>query len=134
MSDNRIFNVNGRLDGGGEKLLEQALELAFAIAGYKGVVAWRVTRKSGLILDWTDGATGSAKLPAPMNAKQVMSIVLPWLQSEAAKETELDSWDMNADHDGDNGPGWRVYCGEWGHVEGWHAIVAVKPVFMWYGK
>jgi len=133
MADNRIFNVNGRLDRGGEKLLQDALSLALAIKGTK-VAAWRVSREHGLILDWTDNAEGANKLPVPMDAKQVMSIVVPWLESDEAKETELDGWDKYADHAGHNGPGWRAYCGAWGHVGGYQAIVAVKPVFMWYGK
>lgn len=131
--DNRIFNVNGRLDRGGEKLLEAAIDLAMRIDGHK-VVAWRVTEQSGLILDWHDGNPNCTKLPAALDSSQVMSIVLPWLQTDSAKKTKLDKWDEDYDHDGHNGPGWRVYCGDWGHVEGHGAIVAIKPVFMWYGK
>ena len=130
--DNRIFNVNGRLDRGGEELLKSTLRLAFAIMD-KTAKAWRVTKKSGLILDWWD-SEGANKLPSPLDADGAFALVLPWLRSDEAKETTLDRWDEDYDHDGENGPGWRVYCGAWGYVEGHQAIVAVKPVFMWYGK
>lgn len=131
--DNRIFNVNGRLDRGGEKLLQKALELAFEISGHKAK-AWRVSPEHGLILDYCDGAKGALQLPSPATAAQVLPLVVGWLSSDAAKAIKCVGWDRDADHDGDNGPGWRVYCGDWGHVEGWQAIVAVKPAFMWYGK
>lgn len=133
MADNRIFNVNGALDRGGEQLLQKALELAFESAGYKAV-AWRFSLKHGLIFDWCDGAKDSVRLPSPSTAVEVLPMVLSWLRSEDAKKVECEGWDADADHDGENGPGWRVHCGDWGHVEGWQAIVAVKPAFMWYGK
>lgn len=131
--DNRIFNVNGRLDRDGELLLRDTLALAFAIAKKKAI-AWRKSQKHGLILDWSDCASGASRFPALADADTVLPFALQWLKSDEAKEVELDSWDRDAGHDGHNGPGWRVYCNDWGHVEGWQAIVAVKPTFMWYGK
>jgi len=134
VSSNRIFNVNGRLDRGGDKLLRDAMDLALRLSDHK-VVAWRSTKEHGLILDWcaTDDLP-SNKLPAPLDADGAMPFVLAWLKSDEAKAIKLDKWDVDYDHDGHNGPGWRVYCGDWGHVAGWQAIVAVKRVFMWYGK
>ena len=131
--DNRIFNVNGRLDRGGEQLLLKTLELAFEISGHKAA-AWRVSLDHGLILDWCDNATGSNRFPSPVTATQVMPMVASWLHSDEAKQVKCEDWDADADHDGHNGPGWRVYCGDRDHVQGWQAIVAVKPAFMWYGK
>lgn len=135
MGDNRIFNVNGRLDRGGESLLLQTLELAFAISGHKAK-AWRVTKKSGLILDWyvQERSQGNNQFPTPMSAAAVYPIVLDWLKSEEAKETELSRWCEDYDHDGHNGPGWQVYCEDWGHVEGSQGFIGIKPACMWYGK
>jgi len=133
MSDNRIFNVNGRLDQGGEDLLKQTLRLAFAIKEDMTAKAWRVSKASGLILDWCESDAGN-KLPAPLDADGAFALVLPWLQSQEAKETTLEKWDEDYDHGGHNGPGWRVFCGDWGNVEGHQAIIAIKRVFIWYGK
>lgn len=128
--DNHIFNVNGRLDRGGERLLQKALELAFEITGRKAV-AWRVSMEHGLILNWSDSANGAVPLPCESTALEVMPMVLAWLRSDEAKNVKCVGLDANADHDGHNGPGWRVHYGD---GVGREAIVAVKPAFMWYGK
>jgi hypothetical protein len=44
------------------------------------------------------------------------------------------NWDRDADHDGDNGPGWRVYTGNWGQVLDSDTLLAIKPIYLWYGK
>ena len=62
-------------------------------------------------------------------------MVQAWLASDEAKQTVKEGWDRDLDHDGSNGPGWRVYCEDWGHVATYSAaICAVKPVWLWYGK
>lgn len=135
--DNRVFNVNGK----GEYWLLEALKLAFAQkAGFYNrdkpytCNGFMFDQKKGLILLWTD-CNGSSKFPVPLTAEAVAPIVWQWLQSEEAKLVELDGWDKDADHDGSNSYGWRVYCEDWGHVANkWQAIVAVTPAYMWHGK
>jgi hypothetical protein len=127
--DNRQFNVNGRE----VQDLADALSLVFRQNGIAKAEAYKVDPKKGLILLWAD--TEGTKLPTPMDAAAVLPMVQAWLESDEADTIELDSWDRDADHDGHNGPGWRVYCEKWGHVGDCHyAICAIKKVFLWYGK
>ena len=44
------------------------------------------------------------------------------------------SWDRDADHDGSNSVGWRVFCGQWGHINNSDEALAIRPIFNWYGK
>lgn len=130
--DNRVFNVNGA----GDKMLLDALELVFAQKG-KGTrcKAWQVTKK-GLVLLWYPG-DGATPLPASngMAAAEVLSMVLSWLSSVDLKDIEMTDWDENCDHIEHRSMGWRVFCEGWGHVGGDSgAICAVKPAFMWHGK
>jgi hypothetical protein len=128
MSDNRIFNVNGK----GDDLLLATLWLAFRQAGYSTAKAWRVDPVKGMILLWYATETDTP-FPAPMGADEVYHVVRQWLLSKP--QAECVGWDADADHDGSNSLGWRVYCEDWGHVGDDHyAIVAVKPAWMWYGK
>jgi hypothetical protein len=133
MCDNQLFNVNGRLDRGGDKLLLQTLELAFALTGHKAI-GWRVTKEDGLILDWYKCEGYTQKFPSALTAAKVFPMVLEWLASGEAKQTVLSKWCDDFDHDGDNGPGWQVSCGDWGHVGGSSGFISIKPACMWYGK
>lgn len=135
--DNRLFNVNGR----SEEDLLSALRLVFNIWGTNSkAVAWIADPQKGLVLCWhydteTQYASKMAPFPAPMTADEVLPTVLAYLRSEEAGKVQLDSWEEDADHDGDNGPGWRVYLEDWGHVgHCQYAICAIKRVFLWYGK
>jgi len=132
--DNRIFNVNGRLDSSGDKLLLETLKLAFAHASeHAKADGYRIDPKLGLIFHWASAEHADiVKFPSPLTAEQVFPVVLGWLQSNPV--CECTSWDADADHDGHNGPGWRVYCRDWGHVGDPHGFIAVKPAFIWYGK
>jgi hypothetical protein len=128
--DNRIFNVNGR----GHTLLAKAIDLVMLQKGFN-VESWSFSEKSGLILYWTKDQKDAHPFPSPLNAAQITPFIISWLTSEQAKKVECKGWDANADHDGDNKLGWRVFCGDWGYVEeSWAAIFAVKPAYMWYGK
>jgi hypothetical protein len=128
--DNRIFNVNGRTD---EQLLA-ALKLVFNQSGFD-CSGWISTPTHGLILLWHADDKGANKFPAKVNAEQVLPHVKAWLSSKDAEKVERKDWDAAADHDGSNGPGWRVYCEAWGHVANLHsAICGIKPVTLWYGK
>ena len=132
--DNRVFNVNGK----GKELLLQTLTLAFAQSGFKPrqAAAWFVDKEKGLVLCW-HGPEKSIKanvFPTSLGADSITEIVFAWLQSDEAKTITLTDWDRDADHDGSNSLGWRVYCESWGHVKTHYAIVAIKPAYMWYGK
>ena len=133
--DNRIFNVNGRTE---EDLLS-ALKLVFNIEGeHTKAAGWKSDKEKGLILFWhydEKPSSNMAPFPAPMTASEVMPTVLAYLRSEEAEKVKLDGWEEDADHDGHNGAGWRVYLEDWGHIDhSPYAICAIKRIFVWYGK
>jgi len=71
----------------------------------------------------------------PLSIDTACEIVYQWLKSDEAKTITLTGWDENADHDGSNALGWRVYVEDWGHIgSDWGAYCAIKPAYMWYGK
>lgn len=135
--DNRIFNVNGRFDKDGQENLAATLRLVFQLLGHPGVegnkaVGYRISPTHGFVLykDITDRCTPFA---CKLGADQVFPQIVAWFESNP--RCERTGWDAAADHDGHNGPGWRVYCEDWGHVDNeWAAFIAIKPAFMWYGK
>ena len=131
--DNKQFNVNGD----SEEMLGRALALAFEQSGIGTTKAraWKLDEEHGLILVRTLITKGTP-FPCPMDAKAVLPTVMSFLQEQNENPTvECKDWDANADHDGSNSLGWRVYCGDWGHVgESRYAICAVKPAYLWHGK
>ena len=131
MMDNRVFNVNGE----GEVMLTATLKLLFTQcnAEYTKAHGWAFTPKHGFIVYQYPGVGN--RFPTPLTAEQLAPIVWAWLNGDEAKTVECDGWDADCDHDGDNGPGWRVFCEDWGHVNGdYNAVCAIKPAYMWYGK
>lgn len=142
--DNRVFNVNGS----GKEMLRAALKLAMVqnqgCYGFKD--EFKVTDKAeGWIFSPTKGLILLSYIPSscknankfltPMGLDSLTETVWEWLKSEEAQSIELDGWFADMDHDGSNGPGWRVYCEDWGQVEGlWGTIAAITPAYMWYGK
>ena len=133
MMDNRVFNVNGT----GDDMLQRTLFLAFEQSGRNSLAkGWKQSVTHGLILLWyTEGVKDAVQFPSGLLPAEVCPIVLNWLHGDFAKTVALKDWDMNIDHDGHNGMGWRVYCEGWGHVDGEHAaICAITPAYMWYGK
>jgi hypothetical protein len=132
-ANNRIFNVNGQ----GDDMLLKTLELAFMNAGGKVAKAWKHDPKYGIILCWyyDKNDIGTNPLPAPMTPEQCLPFVLAYLKSDDAKTVECTGWDGVCDHDGSDSSGWRVYCGDWGHIGNVSStIVAIKPVVLWHGK
>jgi len=140
--DNRIFNVNGR----GLSMLTSTLKLAFwQNAGCydksqdtETVKGYTVEKDKGLILLWAvdEKDPSHQKFIAPLTAEAVAPLVDLWLKSDEAKQIPFERWEDDCDHDGHNTLGWRVYCEDWGHVgrAGWHATIAIKPVYLWHGK
>lgn len=48
---------------------------------------------------------------------------------------QFENWEYNADHDGSNEQGFRIYTESWGKIsDEWYSIGAIKPVYLWYGK
>ena len=130
MMDNRVFNINGH----GKKMLEDVLRLAFHQEGAKECVAWVFDKKAGLVLLW-DHEDGSNLFPSPLSVESAVPLVIDWLSSKQAGQMSCEGWDANSDHDGSNKAGWRVYCGDWGHVETWrYSIIAIRPSYLWLGK
>ncbi len=125
--DNMIFNVNG--DMRDTDRLGDALKLAIEQA-----VGFRKSDTHGLIL-YRYGSDKCTLFPAPLSPKELLPLVLVYLDSEHAANVKCEGFDANADHDGSNNPGWRVYTENWGHVGDECAdAIAVKPCFVWFGK
>jgi len=133
--DNKIFNVNGC---GQEKLLAtlRLVQMDNNNPIYNKFKAYKISKKHGLILFWyIEKNDTSIPFPTELTAEEVAPIVMKWLNTKEAMETEMSDWDKNIDHDGSNSVGWRVYCEDWGHVDNSNcAVCAIKPVFLWHGK
>lgn len=131
--DNRVFNVNGE----GDDLLRSTLYFAFSQAGHR-CEGWRIDVEKGFILYWhVEGDNPLvAKFPFPIGSDSVFSLVKEYLaRNETWKEAKLTSWDRNADHDGSNSQGWRVYTEDWGQIaHDCYAFLAITPAYLWHGK
>ncbi len=147
MFDNMVFNVNG----GGKEKLAATLKLAFFDHHSFPCKAWSFSKEAGLVLSWhydKNDPKGTYPFPTALNAESCVDFVWEWLQSEDAKTVMQTGSDVDADHDGHNKLGWRVYLEEWGYVYGETsengvkqyapggntAICAIKPVYLWFGK
>jgi len=140
--DNRLLDINGPLDDRrpeeGERLLLMALEIAFRQDSFgenpRTCKSYNITPK-GLVLSWWGNDQSWQACPGNLSAKDCLPFALAYLRSDKAKDCELAQWERNADHDGHNSHGWRVYVEKWGHVGDCStALCAVKPCFMWHGK
>lgn len=134
MFDNRVFNVNGKGTGW---ILDDVIDMVFMQQGENTTCkAWSQSKEHGLILHWYGDNDYSTNLLTPLSAEECRPMIKAWLAGDFAKTCfGTGPWDGDADHDGHNGVGWRVYCEDWGHVAGYSsAICAIQPVFVWYGK
>jgi hypothetical protein len=130
--DNRIFDING-VD---KTHFELAIDLAIGIAGHSKIVGWSFKKEKGLILHWYEPSNISIhKFISAPNPVSIANMVWDWLDSEEASTVDLAHWDVDMNHDGHNGRGWRIYVDGWGHVgTDTSAICAIKPIYVWYGK
>jgi hypothetical protein len=129
MWDNKIFNVNGH----GLDMLTRTLKLVNDDDdSFRGLI---LDANHGLIWLWTNPHISRAIIyDIALSARQAAEITMQWLESNEPKP-EMTGWDANADHDGDNKLGWRVYVEDWGDVGSINcAICAVRPAYLWYGK
>ena len=156
MCDNPVFNVNGRSLG----MLERAIALAceqHSGADETTPLDLRpgkpgARKMESEIAAWAEGRGGlyfcclpckkSPPFSAPITTTQAAFMAWAWLQ-RPHPEIEFKGWDANADHDGDNVAGWRVYRGQWGlfpeDEDGKEPypdffIMAIRPVYLWLGK
>lgn len=144
--DNKIFNVNGRT----KLQLELAVKLLLLDEYNENntVSGWYFSKKKGLVLTWWVG-DGCEATPftdrmgkkSTINGDELVDLLWNWLNTEEAKSVFFEGWDANADHDGHNELGWRLYVDDWGHVQkengitiDHYSIAAFKPSYCWYGK
>ena len=128
MYDNRIFNVNGESDS----TLLMALTLAFEESEYK-CVGWTQSATHGLQLEMGID-TQTNVFPTPLSASECFPLVKQWLSGNFAQMVECEGTDADADHDGHNNRGWRVYVEDANGYCPTHAICRIKPAYIWYGK
>lgn len=130
--DNRIFNINGA----GTEMLEAVLDIAFIQAGHKHAIGWKESIEHGILLCWHDCDKDVNKFPIPLTAKEIVPMLAAYLNDDDTwARIKTEDWDEDADHDGSNSRGWRVFCEDWGHVVGNHYVfIAIKPAYIWHGK
>jgi len=137
--DNQIFDINGK----GLAVLDKTMDLAFTDRCYDNnqtAKSWAYHSQYGLLF-FAYGNDGH-KFPTPLTGIQCSSIAWEWLKTPEGKASDFDFSSHekkmvgNADHDGDNSEGWRVYLEDWGHVGSYSSgvICAVMPCYLWHGK
>jgi len=133
MFDNRQFNVNGK----GRDTLLMTLQLICIQADSERFPAriqgWEINPDFGMLL-YQDPGHGNPLPGRGLTAEDFTPFLWSWLQEPGEPKIKLTQWDLKGDHDGENEAGWRVYCEDWGHVGGYSAFCAVKPVYLWLGK
>lgn len=132
--------------------------------GYGGFTGYVIDKHLGLVLhqypiDHDDKKVQKFPFGEGHDPRKLAAFIYNYLGSEAAKEVvdaplppptgrgtagydEYASyrqdyrWDASCDHDGSNGQGWRLYTGEWGHIQpyGHSYPFAIRPIVAWYGK
>jgi hypothetical protein len=87
-------------------------------------------KRKTLVLMWHEEEREGVEIqrfPVPLDADGAFEMVYRWL--------EAADYGHQPDHDGDNGHGFRIYCGACGHVENLtYSIVGVSPAWAMYGK
>lgn len=136
MFDNRQLSINGK----SKEALLAALKMAFIQSEQKTARAWIKNQQQGIILLWADTEALENniinKFLEPVTPEEVLPMIERYLLGDEAKKVHLKKWDEDADHDGSNDSGWRVYVEDWGHIGEvrWSGICAIKRTFLWYGK
>lgn len=123
--DNRHISVQSE----GRKSFDLAFQLIFEGAPGGKATHYLEDSDKGLVFLWHE-EKGASKLPYAMDWKASADLAWGWLQ-----ERRHEEYREVLDHDGSNGKGFRVYNEDWGHVAGsFYGILAVLPVWAWYGK
>lgn len=121
MSDTTQFDMR-------DTFLKPALEIAFATSPNGKAWGYKST-KDTLVFAWNKAA-GKNFVPfvTPIGPEQAYDIVKSWCE-EVADYGKEPHWD------GESKKSHRVYCEDWGHVEGnAYAFVAIQPYWAVYGK
>lgn len=122
MSDSFCFDIT-------DAPLDKSLEVAFSHCSK--IVGWTAMKLKSTdnvaLVFYRTQATGVNTFPCPIGLKEVQPIIEQWLeQAEYGEEPDTD---------GHCTKGHRVFCENWGHVDGqWEALFAVEPVWMMHGK
>lgn len=141
---NTPFNVRGIIPqySVDKNYLLDALKLAFLVSDQKTAKAYRIDKRLGLILYWTDKSEGGQPVQqfiTPQTPEQIYPQIEAFLQSYYNKEIDIDLETEDEpylnDSDITNVEGWRIYTGQWNRVnEDEYAFIAIKPAYDNYGK
>lgn len=141
---NTPFNVRGIIPqySVDKNYLLDALKLAFLVSDQKTAKAYRIDKRLGLILYWTDKSEDGQPVQqfiTPQTPEQIYPQVEAFLQSYYNKEIDIDLETEDEpyldDSDITNVEGWRIYTGRWNRVnEDVYAFIAIKPAYDNYGK
>lgn len=138
--DNPQFSVNGKIKD--RESLLQLLKIRCKQDGFedysRSIEGYSISPKYGLVLYWAKPDTspdGFVPFPSKLTPEAVMPIINAFLDDDTL-QNEVDKMDemYTNDSDVDNSRGWRIYCNDWGHIGDWSAFVAIKKVWLWYGK
>lgn len=116
--------------------LEVALAVPFNgdVFGHSKAAAWSVDRDGKrMVLYWIapdreERRENVHPLPVPMGLEQIVALVESWLSTV--------DYGPEPSTDGSTDKGSRVYCENWGKIEGhgWSSFVAIEPEWLVYGK
>lgn len=131
--DNRKISIQSC----GRKDFDLSFELVFNGAPGRRATHYLDHPEKGFVLLWSEAnlsVCGQVKpalaLPFKMAWKECADMAWGWL-SEQPEERYEDY----LDHDGSNGKGFRIYNEDWAGVAGSnYGILAVQPIWTWYGK
>lgn len=108
----------------GDVALRLAVELFYA-ERHK-VVAYRISKESGLVLYWSEHKDATT-LPFKYDIEDTIRLISKWLSEQ--------DYGPEPDHDGHKGKGFRIYNCQYGHVDDhWQAMMAVQPEWAEFGK
>lgn len=134
--DNRVLNINGE-----DKInLKKAIDLAFSLYNGENTKAkfFSVDPIKGLILCSYESTANNSlqKFLIPLDSDLAFEFVIDWLESETAKNTELEGlFAINGDSDVVEDYGWRVYLEDWGNIGNHRGVICgITPAWIWYGK
>lgn len=119
--DNRLISVQSE----GREAFDLAFQLLFED---EKATHYLEHPEKGLIFLWHP-EKDSIKLPYAMYWRAAADLAWGWLQERGDEE-----YREFCDHDGSDGHGFRVYNESWNSVVSSYGILAVLPVWAWYGK
>jgi hypothetical protein len=125
--DNRVISIKAE----GRVAFDLAVQLMFSDRFRKNKVTHYAESSKGLMFfTGEEVSLNTIKLPIPLDWSGVSDLAWRWLQEQPS-----DSYADYIDHSGSMGKGFHIYNDAWGHVAGSSkGIMAVKPIWAWYGK